>query len=63
MLGETPRGVRAVNLLGRDAVISVKTVSVHISHILRTLGAPNRLEAAATIRRLAPAPLAQSEHE
>jgi Bacterial regulatory proteins, luxR family len=38
-------------------VISAKTVSVHISHILRKLGRPNRLEAAATIHRLAPRPL------
>jgi Bacterial regulatory proteins, luxR family len=28
-------------------VISVRTASVHVSHILRKLGAPNRLEAAA----------------
>ena len=37
-------------------VISVKTVSVHVSHILRKLGAPNRLEAAAIAHRLAPPP-------
>jgi Bacterial regulatory proteins, luxR family len=34
-------------------VISVKTASVHVSHILRTLGAPNRLETAAITHRLA----------
>jgi hypothetical protein len=28
-------------------VISVKTASVHVAHILRKLNAPNRLEAAA----------------
>ena len=37
-------------------VISVKTASVHVSHILRKLGAPNRLRAAAIIHRLAPGP-------
>ena len=35
-------------------VISVKTASVHVSHILRKLDAPNRLEAAAIAHRLAP---------
>jgi DNA-binding CsgD family transcriptional regulator/tetratricopeptide (TPR) repeat protein len=35
-------------------VISVKTASVHVSHILRKLGAPNRQEAAAIAHRLAP---------
>jgi DNA-binding NarL/FixJ family response regulator len=34
-------------------VISVKTASVHVSHILRKLDAPNRLEAAAIAHRLA----------
>ncbi|HET7519124.1 MAG TPA: LuxR C-terminal-related transcriptional regulator [Actinomycetes bacterium] len=33
--------------------ISVKTASVHVSHILRKLGAPNRLEAATIAHRLA----------
>ena len=33
-------------------VISVKTASVHVSHILRKLDAPNRLEAAAIAHRL-----------
>jgi DNA-binding NtrC family response regulator len=36
-------------------VISVKTASVHVSHILRKLDAPNRREAAAIVHRLAPA--------
>jgi hypothetical protein len=35
-------------------VISVKTASVHVSHILRKLGVPNRLEAAAIAHRVAP---------
>jgi DNA-binding NarL/FixJ family response regulator len=37
-------------------VISVKTVSVHVSHILHKLDAPSRLEAAAAVHRLAPPP-------
>jgi DNA-binding CsgD family transcriptional regulator/tetratricopeptide (TPR) repeat protein len=69
-LGLTPRETEILFLVGRGytnreiaaaLVISVKTVSVHVSHILRKLGAPNRLEAAATIHRLAPPPSAQSE--
>ncbi len=44
-------------------VISVKTASVHVSHILRKLGAPNRLEAAAAAHRLAPPPAGQPERE
>jgi DNA-binding CsgD family transcriptional regulator len=35
-------------------VISVRTAGVHVSHILRKLGAPNRLEAAAIAHRLSP---------
>ena len=35
-------------------MISVKTASVHVSHILRKLDAPNRREAAAIAHRLAP---------
>jgi DNA-binding NarL/FixJ family response regulator len=35
-------------------VISVKTASVRVSHILRKLGAPNRQEAAAITHRFAP---------
>lgn len=42
-------------------VISVKTASVHVSHILRKLGAPNRLDAAAIAHRLAPRPASQRE--
>jgi DNA-binding CsgD family transcriptional regulator len=63
ILGLTAREVEVLNLLARGCtnreiagalVISVKTVSVHVSHILRKLGAPNRLEAAAIAHRLAP---------
>ena len=39
-------------------VISVKTASVHVSHILRKLDAPNRREAAAIAHRLSAPPLA-----
>ena len=35
-------------------IISAKTASVHVSHILHKLGAPNRLEAAAIAHRLDP---------
>jgi hypothetical protein len=34
-------------------VISVKTASVHVSHVLRKLDAPNRLEAPAIPHRIA----------
>ena len=70
ILGLTPREAQVLNLLARGytnreiaaaLVISVKTVSVHVWHILRKLGVPNRLEAAATISRLAPPPSGQSE--
>jgi len=64
-LGLTPREAEVLNLLARGytnreiagvLVISVMTASVHVSHILRKLGAPNRLEAAAIAHRLAPPP-------
>ena len=35
-------------------VISIKTASVHVSHILGKLGAANRLEAAAIAHRVLP---------
>jgi DNA-binding CsgD family transcriptional regulator/tetratricopeptide (TPR) repeat protein len=62
-LGLTPREAEVLTLVARgytnkeiaDAlVISVKTASVHVSHILRKLGAPNRREAAAMAHRIAP---------
>jgi DNA-binding CsgD family transcriptional regulator len=63
-LGLTPREAEVLTLVARGytnreiaatLVISVKTASVHVSHILRKLGAPNRREAAAIAHRLLPA--------
>jgi DNA-binding CsgD family transcriptional regulator/tetratricopeptide (TPR) repeat protein len=60
-LGLTPREAEVLALLARGytnreiaatLVISVRTAGVHVSHILRKLGAPNRLEAAAIAHRL-----------
>jgi DNA-binding NarL/FixJ family response regulator len=57
----SPREAEVLKLVARGhtnreiaaaPVISVKTASVHVSHILRKLGAPNRLEAAAIAHRL-----------
>ena len=68
-LGLTPREAEVLTLVARGytnreiadtLVISVKTASVHVSHILRKLGAPNRLEAAAIVHRLAPPPSGRS---
>ncbi len=62
-LGLTPREAEVLTLVARGytnreiaatLVISVKTASVHVSHILRKLDAPNRREAAAIAHRLAP---------
>jgi DNA-binding CsgD family transcriptional regulator/tetratricopeptide (TPR) repeat protein len=67
-LGLTPREAEVLSLVARGhtnreiaaaLVISVKTASVHVSHILRKLGAANRLEAATIAHRLAEAPMAQ----
>jgi DNA-binding CsgD family transcriptional regulator/tetratricopeptide (TPR) repeat protein len=63
ILGLTAREAEVLTLVARGytnreiaaaLVISVKTASVHVSHILRKLGAPNRLEAAAIAHRLTP---------
>jgi DNA-binding NarL/FixJ family response regulator len=63
VLGLTPREAEVLVLLARGytnreiadtLVISVRTAGVHVSHILRKLGAPNRLEAAAIAHRLSP---------
>jgi DNA-binding CsgD family transcriptional regulator len=60
-LGLTPREAEVLALVSRgytnreiaqSLVISVKTASVHVSHILRKLDAPNRVEAAAIAHRL-----------
>jgi DNA-binding CsgD family transcriptional regulator/tetratricopeptide (TPR) repeat protein len=62
LLGLTPREAEVLVLLARGytnrqiaaaLVISVRTAGVHVSHILRKLHAPNRLEAAAIAHRLA----------
>ena len=72
ILGLTPREAEVLTLVARGytnreiaaaLVISVKTASVHVSHILRKLDAPNRLEAAAIAHRLAPPPVGQPEPE
>ena len=63
LLDLTPREAEVLTLLARGCtnreiaaalVISVRTAGVHVSHILRKLGAPNRLEAAAIAHRLSP---------
>ena len=68
LLGLTPREAEVLTLIARgltnreiaaELVISVKTASVHVSHILRKLDAPNRIEAAAIAHRLAPPPTAR----
>jgi DNA-binding NarL/FixJ family response regulator len=60
-----PREAEVLTLVARgltnrevadELVISVKTASVHVSHILRKLDAPNRREAAAIAHRLAAPP-------
>ena len=61
-LGLTAREDEVLQLLGRgytnrqiaaELTISVKTASVHVSHILRKLGMSRRLEAATIAHRLA----------
>jgi DNA-binding NarL/FixJ family response regulator len=63
LLDLTRREAEVLTLLARGytnreiaaaLVISVRTAGVHVSHILRKLGAPNRLEAAAIAHRLSP---------
>jgi DNA-binding CsgD family transcriptional regulator len=69
-LGLTPREAEVLALVARGytnreiaaaLVISVKTASVHVSHILRKLDAPNRLEAATIAHRLAPPDAAEPD--
>jgi DNA-binding NarL/FixJ family response regulator len=61
LLGLTPREAEVLGLVARGytnrqiaaaLVISVKTASVHVSHILDKLDARNRVEAAAIAHRL-----------
>ena len=63
LLGLTPREAEVLALVARGytnreiaatLVISVRTAGVHVSHILRKLGAPDRREAAAIAHRLSP---------
>jgi DNA-binding CsgD family transcriptional regulator/tetratricopeptide (TPR) repeat protein len=63
ILGLTPREAEVLTLLARGYTdreiaaaldISVKTANVHVSHILRKLGVPNRHEAAAIAHRFTP---------
>ena len=69
-LGLTRREAEVLDLVARGytnreiasaLVISVKTVSVHVSHILRKLGTPDRREAAAIVHRITPLQAGQSE--
>jgi DNA-binding CsgD family transcriptional regulator len=60
LLGLTPREAEVLALVARGytnreiaaELVSVRTAGVHVAHILRKLGAPNRLEAAAVAHRL-----------
>ena len=72
ILGLTPREAEVLTLLARGytnreiaaaLVISVRTAGVHVSHILRKLGAPNRLEAAAIAHRLSPPHVGRPQFE
>ena len=59
MLTLVARGLTDYREIAAALVISVKTASVHVSHILGKLDAPNRLEAAAIAHRLDPPPTAR----
>ena len=69
-LGLTAREREVLQLLARgytnrelaaELVISVKTASVHVSHILRKLDVASRLEAAEIAQRLTPPPPARED--
>jgi DNA-binding CsgD family transcriptional regulator len=55
ILGHVVAG-RTYREIARDLVISEKTVSVHISNLLRKTGAANRVHLAQLARRLTPSP-------
>jgi len=68
--GLTPREAEVLTLVARGytnreiadtLVISVKTASVHVSHILRKLHISSRIEAAAIAHRFSPPPAARRE--
>ncbi len=70
-LGLTPREAEVLTLVARGytnkeiadmLVISVKTASVHVSHILRKLDVSTRIEAAVIAHRLSPPPNLPREH-
>ena len=72
ILGLTPREAEVLSLIARGytnreiaatLVISVRTAGVHVSHILRKLGAPNRIEAAAIAHRLSPPHVGRPQFE
>jgi DNA-binding CsgD family transcriptional regulator/tetratricopeptide (TPR) repeat protein len=69
ILGLTPREAEVLALVARGytnreiaatLVISVKTASVHVSHILQKLDVPNRREAAAVAHRVSRPPVQQA---
>jgi len=71
-LGLTPREAEVLALVARGytnreiaaaLVISVKTAGVHVSHILRKLDAPNRVEAGAIAHRVLPPHAGRHESE
>ena len=72
ILGLTPREAEVLMLLARGhtnreiaaaLVISTKTASVHVSHILRKLNVPHRHDAAAIAHRLTPPHGEEDERE
>jgi DNA-binding NarL/FixJ family response regulator len=70
LLGLTPREAEVLALVARGytnreiaatLVISVRTAGLHVSHILRKLGAPTGSRPAAIAHRLSPPPLGQAQ--
>ena len=69
-LGLTLREAEVLALVARgysnreiadSLVISIKTASVHVSHMLRKLGVPNRLELAAIAQRVSTSQVADDD--